>query len=162
MRESFSKRKIALPLPNLVNVQIQSYEWLKNQGLQEILDELGVIEDTSGRGWVVTLSKPTVDKENISIEEAKRTGRTYDAPWYVKATIEDPINKKKKEQNIYMGDIPLMTPQSTFIISGVERTIVNQLIRSEGVLFDGEYSPVTGQFLAGAKNITQKRSLVRV
>ncbi len=151
MRESFSKRKIALPLPNLVNVQIQSYEWLKNQGLQEILDELGVIEDTSGRGWVVTLSKPTVDKENISIEEAKRTGRTYDAPWYVKATIEDPINKKKKEQNIYMGDIPLMTPRGTFIISGVERTIVNQLIRSEGVLFDGEYSPVTGQFLAGAK-----------
>jgi DNA-directed RNA polymerase subunit beta len=151
MRESFSKRKIALSLPNLVNVQLESYEWLKKHGLQEILDELGVIEDTSGRGWVVSLSKPTVEKENISIDEAKRTGRTYDAPWYVKATIEDPLIKKKKEQNIYMGDIPLMTERGTFIISGVERTIVNQLIRSEGVLFDGEYSPVTGQFLAGAK-----------
>jgi DNA-directed RNA polymerase subunit beta len=151
MRESFSRRKIALSLPNLVNVQLESYEWLKKQGLQEILDELGVIEDTSGRGWVVSLSKPMVEKENISIEEAKRTGRTYNAPWYVKATIEDPITKKKKEQNIYMGDIPLMTERGTFIVSGVERTIVNQLIRSEGVLFDGEYSPVTGQFLAGAK-----------
>lgn len=151
MRESFSKRKIALSLPNLVDVQLESYEWLKKQGLQEILDELGTIEDTSGRGWIVSLSKPTVEKENISIEEAKRTGRTYDAPWYVKATIEDPINKKKKDQNIYMGDIPLMTERGTFIISGVERTIVNQLIRSEGVLFEGEYSPVTGQFLAGAK-----------
>ena len=151
MRESFSKRKIALSLPNLVNVQLESYEWLKNHGLQEILDELGVIEDASGRGWIVSLSKPTVEKENISIEEAKRTGRTYDAPWYVKATIEDPLTKKKKEQNIYMGDIPLMTERGTFIISGVERTIVNQLIRSEGVLFEGEYSPVTGQFLAGAK-----------
>ncbi len=151
MRESFSRRKIALSLPNLVNVQLESYEWLKKHGLQEILDELGVIEDTSGRGWVVSLSKPTVEKENISIEEAKRTGRTYDAPWYVKATIEESITKKKKEQNIYMGDIPLMTERGTFIISGVERTIVNQLIRSEGVLFEGEYSPVTGQFLAGAK-----------
>jgi DNA-directed RNA polymerase subunit beta len=151
MRESFSRRKIVLSLPNLVNVQLESYEWLKKQGLQEILDELGVIADTSGRGWVVSLSKPTVEKANISIEEAKRTGRTYDAPWYVKATIEDSIAKKKKEQNIYMGDIPLMTERGTFIINGVERTIVNQLIRSEGVLFDGEYSPVTGQFLAGAK-----------
>ena len=151
MRETFSKRKIALPIPNLVGVQLESYNWLRGQGLDEILDELGTIEDTSGRGWIVTLSNPRIDKENISVEEAKRTGRKYDAPWYVKATIEDPINKKKKSQEIYMGDIPLMTEKGTFVINGVERIIINQLIRAEGVLFTGEYSPVTGQFLAGAK-----------
>ena len=151
MRQSFSKRKIILPLPDLVAIQKDSFEWLKNEGLKEILDELGVIEDNSGRGWILTLTDPTIDKENLTIEEAKRTGRNYDAPWYVKATIEDPILKKKKSQQIYMGDIPLMTPRGTFIISGVERTIVNQLIRSEGVLFTGEPSPITGQFLAGAK-----------
>ncbi|MFC1700059.1 DNA-directed RNA polymerase subunit beta [Patescibacteria group bacterium] len=151
MRETFSERKIALPIPNLVGVQLESYNWLRGQGLNEVLDELGTIEDTSGRGWIVKLTHPRIDKENISEEEAKRTGRNYDAPWYVKATIEDPINKKKKSHEIYMGDIPLMTEKGTFVINGVERIIINQLIRAEGVLFTGEYSPVTGQFLAGAK-----------
>ena len=150
MRETFLKRKIALPLPNLVGIQLESFNWLKREGLKEVLDELGTIEDNSGRGWVLTLSNPRIDKENLSIEEAKRTGRTYDAPWYVEATIEDPISKKKKTNEIYMGDIPLMTGQGTFIINGVERIIINQLIRSEGVLFGGEISPVTGQFLSGA------------
>lgn len=151
MRETFLKRKIALPLPNLVGVQLESFDWLKRVGLKEVLDELGTIEDNSGRGWVLTLSDPRVDKENISIDEAKRTGRTYDASWYVQASIEDPISKKKKTNEIYMGDIPLMTEQGTFIINGVERIIISQLIRSEGVLFGGENSPVTGQFLAAAK-----------
>ncbi|HBY10147.1 DNA-directed RNA polymerase subunit beta [candidate division WWE3 bacterium RIFOXYC2_FULL_42_13] len=151
MRETFSKRKIALNLPNLADIQLNSYNWLMNEGLKEILEELGTVEDSSGRGWVVTLSDPSIEKENISIPEAKRTGRTFDAPWYVKATIEDPLTKKKKVSNIYMGDLPLMTQRGTFVISGVERTIVNQLIRAEGVLFTGEPSPVTGQFLAGAK-----------
>jgi len=151
MRETFLKRKIALPLPNLVGVQLESFEWLKKHGLVEVLDELGTIEDNSGRGWVLTISDPRVDKENISIDDAKRTGRTYDAAWYVQATIEDPITKKKKVNEIYMGDIPLMTEQGTFVINGVERIIISQLIRSEGVLFGGEHSPVTGQFLAGAK-----------
>ena len=150
MRETFLKRKIALPLPNLVGVQLESFDWLKREGLKEVLDELGTIEDNSGRGWVLTLSNPRVEKENITIEEARRTGRTYDAAWYLQATIEDPITKKTKTNEIYMGDIPLMTDQGTFIINGVERIIINQLIRSEGVLFGGEHSPITGQFLAGA------------
>jgi DNA-directed RNA polymerase subunit beta len=151
MRHSFSKRKVALPLPNLISVQVNSYDWLKNIGLQEILDELGEIEDNSGRGWIIKLSQPKIDKENISEAEALRNGRTYDAPWYVTATLEDPIRKQKKEQVIYMGDIPLMTPRGTFIINGVERVVINQLIRSEGVLFTGENSPITGEFLAGSK-----------
>ena len=151
MRETFLKRKIALPLPNLVGVQLESFDWLKKTGLKEVLEELGTIEDNSGRGWILNLSDPRVDKENITIDEARRTGRTYDAPWYVQASIEDPISKKKKVNEIYMGDIPLMTDQGTFIINGVERIIISQLIRSEGVLFGGESSPVTGQFLAGAK-----------
>ncbi|RJR27453.1 DNA-directed RNA polymerase subunit beta [candidate division WWE3 bacterium] len=151
MRYSFSKRKIALPLPNLFNIQIDSYEWLRNEGLQEILNELGTIEDNSGRGWLLNLTEPTIEKENLTVDDALRNGRTYDAPWYVKAIIEDPIKKQKKTQTIYMGDIPLMTKRGTFIINGVERVVINQLIRSEGVLFTGEYSPITGQFLAGAK-----------
>lgn len=151
MRESFSKRKNILPLPNLVDIQLNSFNWFKTKGIQEILDELGQIEDNSGRGWIVKLFDPVIEKPNISMDDAKRTGRTYDAPWYVKAKIEDPITKKRKDSNIYMGDMPLMTPRGTFIISGVERIVVNQLIRAEGVLFSTESSPITGQILGGAK-----------
>ncbi len=115
------------------------------------MEELGIIEDYSGRGWVLTLSNPEIQKENISVEQALHTGRTYDAPWYLTAKIEDPIAKKNKKQVIYMGDIPLMTEHGTFVINGVERVVINQLIRSEGVLFTGANSPITGQFLAGAK-----------
>ena len=151
MRHSFSKLKRDLALPNLMDVQLESYEWFMKEGITEILEELGVIEDYSGRGWVLTLSKPEIEKANITEEEALRTGRTYDAPWYLKATLKDTVAKKQKEQKIYMGDIPLMTLRGTFIINGVERVIINQLIRSEGVLFTGSISPVTGQFLGGAK-----------
>jgi DNA-directed RNA polymerase subunit beta len=151
MRHSFSKRKISLSLPNLIGIQFESYEWLKTQGLQEILDELGTIEDTSGRGWRVTLTEPKIDKPNLTVEEAIRSGRTFDAPWYVKAILEDPLKKQKKAQSIYMGDIPLMTRKGTFVINGVERVAISQIIRSEGVLFTGEVSPITGQYLAGAK-----------
>src|SRR3990167_6051397 len=151
MRHNFSKRKVSLSLPNLSSVQLDSYEWLKKEGIQEVLDELGTVEDYSGRGWILTLSNPAIEKENISVEQALHTGRTYDAPWYLTATIHDPIAKKQKKQVIYMGDIPLMTEWGTFIVNGVERVIINQLIRSEGVLFTGTTSPITGQFLAGAK-----------
>ncbi len=134
-----------------MEVQLESYDWLMKDGIKEILDELGIIEDYSGRGWVVTLSDPEIEVENLSVDDAIHTGRTYDAPWYLKATLEDKLNKKKKEQKIYMGDIPLMTDRGTFIVNGVERVIINQLIRSEGVLFTGEISPVTGQMMGGAK-----------
>ena len=97
------------------------------------------------------INNPKIEKENISVEQAIHSGRTFDAPWYLTATIEDPLNKKSKKQVIYMGDIPLMTERGTYIVNGVERVVVNQLIRSEGVLFTGMSSPITGQFLAGAK-----------
>ena len=72
MRYNFSKRKNILPLTNLSNVQLESYAWLQEEGIVEILNELGTIEDYTGRGWVLTLSDPQIDSENISIEEAIR------------------------------------------------------------------------------------------
>ncbi len=151
MRYNFSNKKNKPLLPNLSSIQLDSYEWLMGEGIVEVLDELGTIEDYTGKGWILTLSDFTVEKPNITIENAIKTGRTYDAPWYLKATLTDPIAKKEKKQTIYMGDIPLMTPMGTFIVNGVARVVVNQLIRSEGVLFTGATSPTTGKFLAGAK-----------
>ena len=151
MRHSFYKRNVELPLPDLKQVQRESFDWLLNVGLQQTLDELGTVEDTTGRGWILSLTTPKIQKPNRTIEEAMRTGQTFDAPWYLTATLEDPINKQKNKQSIYMGDIPLMTDNGTFIINGAERVIINQLTRSEGVLFTETTSPVTGQKLAGAK-----------
>lgn len=151
MRHSFSKRKNILPLPNLSNIQLDSYQWLLDEGIQEILDELGTVEDNTGRGWVLTLTDSKIDKPNLELDEAIRTGRTFDAPWYINATLTDPISKKEHSQQIYMGDIPLMTAKGTFIINGIARVVVNQLIRSAGVLFTGGTSPTTGRFLGGAK-----------
>lgn len=169
---NFSKRKKVLPLPDLSRVQVDSYNWLLNEGIQEVLDELGTMEDFSGRGWVLKLSNSRFDQPNFSLEESLRLGRSYEAPWYLTATISDPLNKKEKTQEIYMGDIPMMTQKGTFVINGVERVIVNQLIRSEGVLFTGETSPITGQLMGGAKILplhgvwleisTSKRGLIGV
>ncbi|MFA6981587.1 MAG: DNA-directed RNA polymerase subunit beta [Patescibacteria group bacterium] len=151
MRHSFSKRKVNLPLPDLSDVQLESYKWLLDDGINEVLGELGTIEDYSGRGWILELSNSVIGDPNLTLEKALHDSRNYDAPWYIDAVLKDPINKKENKQTIYMGDIPLMTPRGTFIINGVERVIVNQLIRSEGVLFDREVSPTTGQFLSSAK-----------
>lgn len=151
MRHDFSKRKKLKDLPNLIEIQHNSYDWLRTEGINEVLEELGTVEDMTGRGWVLTLSSPEFDKENLTMADALYKGRTYDAPWYVKARLEDPVNKKSKEQTIYMGDMPLMTPSGTFIINGVERVIVNQLRRAEGVLFSREIHPSTGKSLGGGK-----------
>jgi DNA-directed RNA polymerase subunit beta len=169
---TFSKRKNVLPLPDLSKVQIDSYDWLLKEGIQEVLSELGTMEDFSGRGWVLEMTKSRLDNPNYTLEEALHLGRSYEAPWYLTATVKDPLNKKEKSQEIYMGDVPLMTERGTFIINGVERVIVSQLIRSEGVLFTGETSPVTGQLFGGAKVLplhgvwleisTSKRGLISV
>ncbi len=151
MRYNFSKRKNVLPLPNLSEIQLNSYNWLFEEGIQEILKELGTVEDDTGRNWVLTLSDPDFDKENITIDEALRAGRTYDAPWYLTSQIKDTETKKTKKKKIYMGDVPLITPTGTFIINGIERVVINQITRSYGALFTSEISPSTGKLLGGAK-----------
>src|SRR3989338_7407674 len=151
MRYNFSKRKNVLALPNLSSLQLDSYAWLKAYGIAEILEELGTIEDYTGRNWVLVFSHPSINKPNLTEDEALRTGRTFDAPWYLEATLKNTAEKKEKKQTIYMGDLTMMTQHGTFIINGIERVVVNQLTRSEGALLTGENSPTTGKFLAGAK-----------
>ncbi len=148
---NFSKREKVLPLPNLSAVQLDSYSWFLREGIEEVLEELGTVEDSSGRGWILQLTDSRLEEPNNSLEEALHLGRSYDAPWYLTATLKDIPNEKEKKQEIYMGDVPLMTDRGTFIINGVERVIVSQLLRSEGVLFTGEPSPTTGELFGGAK-----------
>jgi len=151
MRYSFVQREEVLPLPNLSRVQLDSFEWFLKEGLGEILEEISPIEDYTGRGWQLSFHKPRFEKPNRTLEEAVKNGLTFDAPWYLTVRLGEEGSSQKKETDVYMGDLPIMTENGTFIINGVERVVVNQLTRSEGVYFSQEKDPTTGRLLIGAK-----------
>jgi len=135
MRIGFFEEGFKFPLPNLSAIQLDSFSEFLKHGVLDVLEEINDIEDYTGRGWVLSFSSPKFDKASSSIAEAVERGMTYSAPWYVKATLLEKETKKSKTQDIYMGEMPLMTPKGTFIINGIEKVIVNQLTRSEGIYF---------------------------
>ncbi len=152
----FNKEREILPLPDLACVQTDSYQKFLAEGIKEVLEEFNPIEDYTGKRWELTFSEPKVGKEKYSLEEAMQKGLTYSASWQLKATLKakDPKNipgTSAKSSIVYMGELPLMTERGTFIINGVERVIINQLLKSEGVYFEGEVDPVTKWRLSRAK-----------
>jgi len=152
MRHFFVRQEEeVVPLRNLLTVQTNSYQWFLKEGLAEVLEEVNPIEDATGRGWLLSFSDPFFGKPELTIDEAIYRGVTYAAPWYLRATIKDKKSGEKQSSRIYMGDLPVMTKRGTFIINGVERVVVNQLTRSEGVFFGTEEDPATGKILATAK-----------
>ena len=136
MRMSYSRQKEVLDMPNLIEVQKNSYRWFLDEGLKEVFDDISPISDYSGH-----LSLEFVDFElceedvKYSIEKCKERDATYAAPLKVKVRL---INKEKDEiteHEIFMGDLPLMTETGTFVINGAERVIVSQLVRSPGIYY---------------------------
>jgi DNA-directed RNA polymerase subunit beta len=137
MRMSYQRQKEVLPMPNLIEVQTDSYKWFLEKGLQEVFDDISPIEDFSGRLSLSFVSyKLCEDKVKYSIEKCKERDATYAAPLMVKVRLFDKENDKEvKEQEIFMGDLPLMTSTGTFVINGAERVIVSQLVRSPGIYY---------------------------
>jgi len=140
-----------LPLSDLSAVQKESFERLLSEGVTEVLEEINPIQDYTGRGWELAFSKPRYGKPRISKEEAMKKGVTYSFPWYLTAELKEVRSGKKITQEIYMGEIPQMTERGTFIVGGIERAIVNQLLRSEGIYFSQEVDPNTGALLSSAR-----------
>src|SRR3989344_9655851 len=146
-REDWGRKFPILPTLDLLSVQKESYRWFEEQGIGEVIQEISPIDDFTGKNWTLTfkdyrLGKPTNDPQLCLIK-----GLTFDAPLYVKATL---LNKKtgaEIDQEVFLGDIPQMTDRGTFIINGIERAIVNQLVRSPGVFFTATQDVVTGQTL---------------
>ena len=151
MRLSFSEEGFKFPLPNLSAIQLDSFNAFLREGVNDVLEEINDIEDYTGRGWVLSFSNPRFDKATISIQESIERGMTYSAPWYIKVTLLEKESKKSKTQDVYMGEVPLMTPKGTFIVNGIEKVIVNQLIRSEGVYFLPIEYPGNPNLFASAK-----------
>ena len=124
-------------MPNLIEVQKNSYQWFRDKGLQEVLDDISPIEDFSGH-LSLTFASYTFKEEDAkySIEKCKEGDRTYAAPLRVTVRLYDKENNREiKEQEIFMGDLPLMTKNGTFVINGAERVIVSQLVRSPGIYY---------------------------
>jgi len=136
---SYSKIDEVLEMPNLIEVQKNSYQWFLDEGLREVLRDVSPITDYTGN-LIMEFIDYSLDMDNIkySIEECKERDATYSAPLKVKVRLINKETGEVKEQEIFMGDFPLMTETGTFVINGAERVIVSQLVRSPGIYYSME------------------------
>ena len=135
-RMSFGKIKEVMEMPNLIEVQKDSYKWFLDTGLKEVFRDIADITDYTGN-WVLKFVDYRMDdKPKYSIRECKERDASYSAPMRVKARLLNKETGVVKESEVYMGDFPIMTDSGTFIINGAERAIVSQLVRSPGVYYD--------------------------
>ena len=136
-RMSFSKVEDVTEIPNLIEIQLDSYEWFLREGLHEVFDDVNPISNFTGN-LVLEFIDYKLDRDNVkySVEECKERDATYAAPLKVYVRLQNNETGEIKEQEVFMGDFPLMTEQGTFIINGAERVIVSQLVRSPGVYYN--------------------------
>ena len=147
-RMSYSKINEVLDMPNLIEVQKDSYQWFLKEGLKEVFEDISPITDFSGN-LVLEFIDFTLDSEpKFSIEECKERDATYAAALKVKARLYNRELDELKEQEIFMGDFPLMTETGTFIINGAERVIVSQLVRSPGIYYASDFDKVGKKLLS--------------
>ena len=136
-RRNFSMIKNSLELDNLLQIQKESYQWFAQEGIKEVFDELGHIESFSGN-LTLELGDYEFDTPRYSIKECKDRQITYASPLKVQTRLFNNETGEVKEQEIFLGDMPLMTESGTFIINGAERVIVSQLVRSPSVYYSKE------------------------
>jgi len=134
-RLSFSKIDEVLEVPNLIEIQRNTYEWFREEGLAETFQDISPIQDFTGN-LVLEFVSHKFDPPKYSVEECKQRDLTYAAPLKAKVRLINRETGEVKEQEVYMGDFPLMTEKGTFVINGAERVVVSQLVRSPGVYYD--------------------------
>jgi DNA-directed RNA polymerase subunit beta len=139
-RRSFSRIREVLEMPDLIEVQQKSYQWFLREGLQELFADINPIRDFTGN-LVLEFIDHTLGEPKYSVQECKERDVTYAAPLRVRVRLINQETGEVKEQEVYMGDFPLMTEKGTFIINGAERVVVSQLVRSPGVYFSRPSDP---------------------
>jgi len=135
VRMSFSKINEVLEMPNLIEVQKNSYKWFLDEGLKEVFRDVSSITDYTGNLVLDFIDYRIDEQPKYTIEECKERDATYAAPLRVRASLQNKETGEVKEQDIFMGDFPIMTDSGTFVINGAERVIVSQLVRSPGVYY---------------------------
>ncbi len=151
-RLSFAKIPEVLPLPDLLAVQHESFQWFLERGLKEIFEEISPIEDFTG-SLALELTDHRFEDPTLTIEEAKERDANYSCPLFVTARFMNRQTGEIKEQQVFLGDFPMMTPNGTFIINGTERVVVSQLVRSPGVYFDQSVDKTSDRDIFTAKVI---------
>jgi DNA-directed RNA polymerase subunit beta len=153
-RKTFGARPDVMELPNLTRIQKESYDWFLTTGISELFKEINPIMDFIGRDLELRLLDHYLDEPKFDESTSKEKNVTFEAPLRVRAELVNKRNGDRKEQEIYLGDLPVMTERGTFIINGIERVIVSQLVRSSGVFFGAE--SVRGRRYYGAKIIPNR------
>jgi len=153
-RKYFYPQSSILEIPNLTEVQTNSYKWFVEKGLRELFDEISPIRDFSGKNLELEFLDYKFEEPKFSEIVAKEKNITYEAPLRVKLRLTNKNTGSSKVQEVFLGEFPIMTEWGTFIVNGVERVVVTQLIRSSGVFFISEFT--TDRELFGSKIIPQR------
>jgi DNA-directed RNA polymerase subunit beta len=159
-RKYFTNLREAIPLTDLIEIQKKSYDWFFREGLKELFDEISPIKDFIGRDLELYFLDYYLDEPKFDEVTAKSKNITFEAPLRVNVRLVNKRTNEVKEQEIYLGDFPLMTDRGTFIINGVERVVVSQLIRSAGVFFTSNI--FRGRKHCGAKIIPNRGAWLEI
>ena len=149
VRMSFAKIDEILEMPNLLDVQKKSYQWLLDKGIMEVLRDVSPIEDYSGNLIIEFVDFKVEDRPKYSVEECKARDTNYAAPFKVTVRLTNKATEEKQQHDVYMGDIPLMTDSGTFVINGAERVVVSQLVRSPGMYYASAIDKTGKNILTG-------------
>jgi DNA-directed RNA polymerase subunit beta len=160
-KKYFSKYKEPfIPLPNLVEIQLNSFQWFLKDGLKELLAEFSPINDYAGKEFILEFLDYSIDEPKYDEYYAKANNLSYEAPLKIKVRLTKKATKEIKEQEVFLADMPLMTSHGTFIVNGVERVVVSQLARSFGVYFT--MNVLRGKKLFGAKIIPNRGAWIEM
>ncbi|MBX6341868.1 MAG: DNA-directed RNA polymerase subunit beta, partial [Thermomicrobiaceae bacterium] len=154
-RRSFARIPTVLEMPNLVQLQLESFEWFKTEGMRELLDEISPIVDYNQKMELHFLEH-RFDEPRYTEEICRERDMTYAAPLRIRVRLVIRDTGEIKESDVFLGDFPVMTQDGTFLINGAERVVVSQLVRSPGVYFELVEDPTTGRRLCGAKLIPNR------
>ncbi|MEX2246960.1 MAG: DNA-directed RNA polymerase subunit beta [Dehalococcoidia bacterium] len=155
-KKSYAKIAHVLDIPNLIQIQLDSFEWFREEGLRELLDEISPISDFTGTRMELRFGEYAFGESKYSEMECRERDMTFSAPLRVNVQLVVRETGEVKEQELFMGDFPLMTPNGTFVINGAERVVVSQLVRSPGVYFTVDTDPTSGRDLCSGKLIPNR------
>lgn len=164
VRQNWGTVTTKLPELDLVGLQLQSYQSFLENGITEALSEVyqDGVEDYTGKNWKLKFGEYRFGAPKYTIAQAKQKGVTYDMPLYVTTTLINKRTAAEQTQEVFLGDIPRMTPIGTFVINGIERAVVTQLVRSPGVFFSGDTDVTTGRELYQAELRPKRGSWLEV
>lgn len=150
-RHNFGKEEKGLPKLDLSLVQRESWEWFLKEGIPRELAEISPIDDFTGKNWQIVLEDPVLGEPKYPPRIVQQKGLTYASPLKILATLINKRTGKKVTQEVFLGNLPQMTSRGTFVINGVERVVINQIVRSPGAYFSGELDASSGRMLYKAE-----------